>query len=449
MPYIPNTPSDQQAMLDAIGVGSMDDLFAMIPEDSQLKRPLDLPHAMSELELQQHMASLADLNVGSGHAVSFLGGGCYDHFIPSVVDFVASRSEFYTAYTPYQAEASQGTLQAIFEYQTLICRLTGMDVSNAGMYDGATAATEACLMAIAATRRKKIVTVESLHPEYRTTLETYLMDMPHDTVCAPVSGGTADLSAVEDAVDDQTACLLVQHPNFFGCLEDVVKLGEIAKAKGAAFVVVVDPISLGLLKRPAEYGADIVVAEGQSMGIPSGLGGPGLGVMACREKFLRRMPGRLVGQTKDRREKPCFTLTLQTREQHIRRERATSNICTNQGLMALRAVVYLAAMGPEGLKETAELCVRKSHYAMDTLREHTICEPAFDAPFFKEFVVRIPDADVFENVRDAASGGSVLPGVPLGRWYADLSDCLLIAVTEKRTAEEIALLQEVFLGLDE
>jgi len=374
-------------MLEAIGAASVDELFETVPADLHLDRDLDLPPALGELELTTHMTGLAAKNAPAGQSVSFLGAGSYDHFIPAVVDFVAARSEFYTSYTPYQAEASQGTLQALFEYQTLVTQLTGMDVSNASLYDGASAAAEAVLMALGATRRwGKVVTAASIHPEYRQTLATYLTNLDVELVTLATPQGTVAPDDLARAVDDRTACVLVQHPNFFGCLEDVRSMVEIAHKAGALFVVSVDPISLGLLARPGDYGADVVVAEGQSLGSPMSFGGPYLGIMACRDEFVRRMPGRLVGQTVDRRGKTCWVLTLQTREQHIRREKATSNICTNQGLLALRAAVYLAAMGPQGMRSVAELCLRKARYASDELTGRDSLEAVFDRPTFKEFV---------------------------------------------------------------
>ena len=442
MPYVPHTPEERQAMLDAIGAASVDELFETVPADLRLDRDLDLPPALGELELTAHLAGLAAKNTPAGQSVSFLGAGSYDHFIPAVVDFVAARSEFYTSYTPYQAEASQGNLQALFEYQTLVTQLTGMDVSNASLYDGASAAAEAVLMALGATRRwGRVVTAASVHPEYRQTLATYLTNLDVELVTLPAPQGTLAPDELARAVDDRTACVLVQHPNFFGCLEDVRSLAEIAHKAGALFVVAVDPISLGLLARPGDYGADIVVAEGQSLGNPMSFGGPYLGIMACRDELVRRMPGRLVGQTVDRRGKRCWVLTLQTREQHIRREKATSNICTNQGLLALRAAVYLAAMGPAGMRSVAELCLRKARYAFEQLTRRDSLEAVFDRPTFKEFVVRVRDGRMDERL-EAAGGQGVFAGVPLGRWYPELDDCLLIAVTEKRTKSEIDRLAE-------
>jgi glycine dehydrogenase subunit 1 len=437
MPYIPHTPEDRQAMLDAIGVASVEELFEMVPAELHLGRDLKLPAAMGELELTAHMSALAAKNSPAGQGVCFLGAGSYDHFIPALVDFVTSRSEFYTAYTPYQPEASQGTLQAMFEYQTVITQLTGMDVSNASLYDGGSAVAEAVIMSLEATRRwGRVVIAGSVHPEYRQVLATYLANLNVELVTLGTPDGTVSPEDLAAAVSDQTACVLVEHPNFFGCLEEVETLAEITHRAGALFIVAADPISLGLLKRPGEYGADIVVAEGQSLGTPMAFGGPYLGIMACREQFVRRMPGRLVGQTVDRRGNRCWVLTLQTREQHIRREKATSNICTNQGLIALRATVYLATMGPTGIRSVAELCLQKSRYAFDKLTAGKTLQPVFSRPTFKEFVVRVASGRV-EDRLEAARKQGIFAGVPLGRWYPELADCLLVAVTEKRTKAEI------------
>ncbi|HEY5313679.1 MAG TPA: aminomethyl-transferring glycine dehydrogenase subunit GcvPA [Pirellulales bacterium] len=442
MPYLPNTDEDRQAMLAAIGLGSLDELFAMVPAELRLERPLDLPPALTELELTAHMAGLAAKNVSAAQRVSFLGGGSYDHFIPAVVDALASRGEFYTSYTPYQPEVSQGNLQVFFEYQSLVTRLTGMEVSNASLYDGGSAAAEAVMMSLAATGRNRVVVPSSVHPEFRQILATYLRDLDVQLVTVPAAGGSVSLEALSAAITPDTACVLVQHPNFFGCLEDVEALGQAAHAAGAMFVVSVDPISLGLLKRPGDYGADIVVAEGQSLGSPTAYGGPYLGIIACREAFVRRLPGRIAGQTVDRHGQRCWVLTLQTREQHIRREKATSNICTNQGLYALRAAIYLSLMGPQGMREVATLCLQKSHYALRTLTAAGRLSPAFERPMFKEFVVRDSQRDVQSLVDEAAEAG-FFAGVPLGQWYPELSDCLLIAVTEKRTKSEIDRLASV------
>lgn len=436
MPYILNTPDDVRAMLERIGVKSIDDLFAPIPSDLRLQRPLDIPPALSEIEMTGHLAELARRNHAAAEEVCFLGGGSYDHFIPSVVDAIAGRSEFYTAYTPYQAEASQGSLQAFFEYQTLICQLTGMDVANASLYDGGSGVAEAVLMAINLTEgRDEVLVAESVHPEYRQVLDTYLANLKARAVTLPTPDGFLNPDDLKKAVSDKTVAVVVQHPNFFGSLEEAEALAQIVHARGALFIVSFDPISLGILKGPGLYGADIAVAEGQCLGTPMGYGGPYLGVMACRKEFVRKIPGRLVGQTVDRNGKRCWVLTLQTREQHIRREKATSNICTNQGLFALRAAVYLAALGPHGLRETAELCLRKAHYAAEQLAKVAGVSIRFNRPFFKEFTVRVP-GDVTGLLADLRAE-RYHAGLNLGRWYPTLRDCITIAVTEKRTKAEI------------
>ena len=436
MSYVLNTPADQQAMLAAIGVSSVGDLFRAIPEKLRLTRPLNVPPALTEMELQQHAEELAARNLSADRAVCFLGGGSYDHFIPAVVDAVASRSEYYTAYTPYQAEASQGSLQAFFEYQTLICQLTGLDVANASLYEGGSAVAESVLMAMSINpKRSKVLIAESVHPEYRQTLATYAADLPIQVATLPTPHGFLDPDDLKKALDDQTLCVILQHPNFFGCLEEADAVGKLCKERGALYVVSFDPISLGLLKRPGQYGADIAIAEGQCLGNPMVFGGPYLGIMACREQFVRKIPGRLVGQTTDRNGKRCWVLTLQTREQHIRREKATSNICTNQGLFALRAAVYLAALGPQGLHETAELCLRKSHYLADELKKKAGVAPTFTRPFFKEFTVSIP-GNVPRVVEKMLAAG-YHAGLPAGRWYAGFKQALCAAVTEKRTRKEL------------
>lgn len=438
MAYILNTPEEQQAMLAAIGAGSLDELFAMVPQELRLGRELDLPETLTEMELLQHARRLAARNQSCQELVCFLGAGAYDHFVPAVVDQLAGRGEFYTSYTPYQAEASQGNLQVFFEYQTLITWLTGMDVSNASLYDGATAAAEAVLLALSATGRRRIVVPESLHPEYRQVLATYLGHLDGELVTLGTPSGSLLPDELATAADAQTACVLVQHPNFFGVLEEMAALATVAKRAGALFIAAVDPISLGILKRPGEYGADIVVAEGQALGNPLSYGGPYLGMMACRETLMRRLPGRIAGQTTDRHGRTCYVLTLQTREQHIRRERATSNICTNQGLLALRAAVYLAAMGPHGLREAASLSLYKCRYLARRLVEagKGRFELAFNRPTFKEFVLRDRSGRV-EQLIDVCREAGYLAGLPLGRWYPHWADCWLLAVTEQRTVTEI------------
>jgi glycine dehydrogenase subunit 1 len=436
MAFILNTPDDLRAMLSAIGLDSLDQLFDMIPPEYRLKRPLAVPPALTELELTTHLMDLAAQNLGADARPCFLGGGSYDHFIPAVVDNLAGRGEFYTAYTPYQAEASQGTLQATFEYQTLVTQMTGMDVSNASLYDGGSAVAEAMLMALGVTRRLgRVVVAGSVHPEYRQIAQTFLANLEPELVTVPHRGGRIEPDELAAAVTPDTAAVVLQYPNFFGQLEDMEALVEIVHKQGALAIVSVDPISLGLLRRPDSYGADIVVAEGQSLGNPLAFGGPYLGILACREEYLRKMPGRVVGQTTDRRGRRCWVLTLQTREQHIRREKATSNICTNQGLLALRASIYLAVMGPHGLRQVAELSTRKAHYASEQLARVAGVSLAFPGPFFKEFVIRVAKdpTHVLSEVGRLGYHG----GIALGKWFPELHDCILVAVTEKRSKGEI------------
>lgn len=437
MPYLYNTPEDQQAMLASIGAADVDELFDVIPDELKLTRPLNIPRALGELELEQHIRELGSKNLHASNSVCFLGGGSYDHFVPAVVDTIGSRSEFYTSYTPYQAEVAQGNLQAMFEYQSMITRLTGLEISNSSLYDGGSAAAEAVLMAIDSTRRRgRVVVAGSLHPEYRLTIETYLENLGVEVVTVGAPHGTVDIGEFVTQVNDQTACVVLQHPNFFGCLEDADAIAQVARDAGALTVGVFDPISLGLLKRPGDWGADIAVAEGQSLGTPMSYGGPVLGILACRESLVRRLPGRIVGTTTDRRGNPCYTLTLQTREQHIRREKSTSNVCSNQALFALRATVYLSLLGPQGLRDTANLCLQKSHYAAQQLVSTGRFELAFESPTFKEFVIRDKENNVQALIEDA-TGEGFLAGIPLRTWYPDLADCMLVCVTEKRTKTEI------------
>jgi glycine dehydrogenase subunit 1 len=443
MAYIANTADDVRIMLETIGLDSLDQLFDMIPAEYRLQRALAVPEALCELELTTEIGKLLAQNVGADQRPCFLGGGSYDHFIPAVVNNLASRGEFYTAYTPYQAEASQGTLQATFEYQTLVTQLTGMDVSNASLYDGGSAVAEAMLMALTVTRRQgRVVVGGSVHPEYRQILATFMANLEPELVTVPAPDGRVATRDVAAALTDDTAAVIVQYPNVFGQLEDVDELVAEAHRRGALAIVSVDPISLGLLRRPSEYGADIVVAEGQGLGNPMCFGGPYLGIMACREEYVRKMPGRIVGQTTDRHGKRCWVLTLQTREQHIRREKATSNICTNQGLLALRASIYLAAMGPGGLRRAAELSTHKAHYAAERLAQVRGLSLAFPGPFFKEFVVRCSKdpGGVLARVAERGYHG----GIALGRWSPDWADLILIAVTEKRTKAEIEGLAKAY-----
>jgi glycine dehydrogenase subunit 1 len=428
-------------MLATIGVASVAELFDQIPAQLRLGRLLELPPALTEIELESHLQILAAKNRTHAGSVCFVGGGSYDHFIPAAVDAVASRSEFYTAYTPYQAEASQGSLQAFFEYQTLICQLTGMDVSNASLYEGGTAVSEAVFMAMRVTgRHQKVVMLESVHPEYRQVCQTYLRQLNCELVVVPCPAGTADPEQVAQTLDDKTACLVVQHPNFFGCLEEAGELTKIAKRVGALAIVSFDPISLGILSRPAEYGADIAVAEGQSLGVPLQYGGPYLGILACQHEFARKMPGRLIGETLDRAGRRCFVLTLQAREQHIRRDKATSNICTNQGLLALRAAAYLSLLGKQGLREVAELSTRKAHYAAEQMANIDGLEMAFPRrAFFKEFAVRCRGSVAEQSALARRAGFEIGPSLDryAGSGLPSQLDCFLVAVTERRTRDEI------------
>jgi len=434
MDYTQITPAQREAMLKRIGAGSMEDLLKQVPVSLRLQRSLDLPPAMDEVTLRRHLSELSGRNHPAGEKVCFLGAGAYDHFIPALVDDLASKSEFVTAYTPYQAEASQGALQAFFEFQTLICRLTGMDVANASLYEGATATAEAVLMALNITGRRRVLVSRALNPDYRRVLATYLSDLPAQLIELPLDRGVTDLAALERELTADTACVVLASPNFLGQLERIDRVAALAKAKETLTIHVFNPISLGILKRPGELGADIAVGEGQPLGIPLSYGGPYLGLFATRMAHVRRMPGRLIGQTVDLDGKRAFCLTLQTREQHIRREKATSNVCTNQGLLALRASIYLAAMGPAGLKEVASLCHDKAAYFAAAAAKAGLNLP-FPGEFFNEVVVRL-SGDVQAKLAAAAAAG-ILPGCHLGDDYPELHGHLLVALTEVRTRQEI------------
>ena len=440
MRYIPNTQPQQEEMLQAIGLKSSDDLFAMVPEDVRLKRGLDLPAAMSEMELAAHMKRMAARNTSCGDAVCFLGAGAYDHFIPSVVHHLLSRQEFYTAYTPYQPEISQGTLQAIFEFQSMVCMLTGMDVANASMYDGATALAEAAVMACRASGRGEVLISRSVSPQSREVLKTYTHFKDINVVPLRCENGKTDLNDLESKITEDTAAVVVQSPNFFGVIEEIELIAELAHRHKVALIVSCDPISLGRLKSPGALGADIAVGEGQPLGNRVSYGGPYLGFFAAKEKWLRKMPGRIVGETVDKNGKRGFVLTIQAREQHIRREKATSNICSNEALCALAATIYLTAMGRQGLREVAEQCAAKSRYAYDRLLATGAFEPAFDAPFFREFALRYKGDVATLNAKLLKDG--IIGGYDLGRDYDELTGAWLVAVTEKRTKAEIDDLAE-------
>ena len=436
MAYTENTPEEVREMLDRIGVGSIDDLFSPIPESVRLRRDLAIPEALSEPELLRHLGEKAGRNVPLSGRPSFLGAGVYHHHIPSVVDALAARSEFATSYTPYQPEASQGTLEAIFEYQTMICELTGMDVSNASHYDGATAAAEAALMAIDATRRDGIVYSAGLHPHTKAVIETYATYSESRATEVPLAGGRTDLDALRAAVGDDTAVVVLQTPNFYGRIEEGAEVGKVAHDAGALLVTSTDPISLGLLAPPGSYGADIAVGEGQPLGNPVSYGGPYFGFLAAREKHLRKMPGRIAGRTTDADGRTAYVLTLQAREQHIRRAKATSNICTNQGLCALRGAIYLTTIGKQGLRQVAELSLQNAHYAAGRIAERTpfsLVDP--DAPFFREFAIEGPRPAAEVNRALLADG--IVGGYDLGQIDPDQANRLLLAFTEQNTRADI------------
>lgn len=447
MRYIPNTDHDRAAMLQGIGVGAMADLFADVPESLRLRRRLKIPPALPEAELMRQLRDLASRNADTDRFVSFLGAGCYQHFSPAVVNHLILRGEFLTAYTPYQPEISQGTLQALFEYQTLICELTGMEVSNASMYEGASATAEAILMAQRITGRPEVVMARAVHPEYRQVARTYAaqLGLTFREVGFTAAGQT-DPAALQEALGPGTACVVVQSPNFFGGIEELTLLAAAAHAAGALCVVsTAEPVALGLLKSPGECGADIVAGEGQSLGVGLNYGGPALGFFATREQFVRHIPGRLVGQTVDREGRTGYVLTLATREQHIRRERATSNICTSESLIALMATIYLTSLGPRGLRELALLNLRKAAYAKERLAKVAGAAIRFAGPTFNEFVLRTPKkpgAALKQLLRR-----NMIGGLDLGRFYPELADCLLLCVTELHRREDIDALAEAMGGL--
>ena len=438
MPYISNTDDERAQMLEELGLHSVEELFSDIPAELRC-RELDVPAGVSEMEVRRSLHALAEKNATD--LVCFLGGGFYDHFIPAALSRIISRSEFYTSYTPYQPEASQGVLQALYEYQSSICELTGMDAANASLYDGGTAIYEGMMMAVRITGRKKVIVDEGVSPIYRLMLHCYTSNLGLEFVEVPVGGdGLADRHAIGAELDESTACLLLQSPNFFGCVDDVSDLAASAHEQGALAVLSSYPVSLALLKTPGEMGVDISTGEGQSLGLELSFGGPYLGFMAVRSGHLRQMPGRIVGQTVDREGQRGFVLTLQTREQHIRREKATSNICTNQTLCALTAQAYLALLGKHGLLEVADLCRAKADYTKERLCEIPGVELKFDSPTFNEFALDLPGeaGDVIGQLIEKG----ILAGFPLGRYYAGMEHSILVAVTESRTKEEIGMLAE-------
>ena len=439
MGYLSLTEADRDEMLAAIGLASVDELFRDIPAGVRFDRPLDLEPPLGEQELSRHLEELAARNVDTGKELSFLGAGIYDHYVPAVVDAVLQRGELLTAYTPYQPELSQGVLQAIFEYQTVICELTGMDVSNASGYDGTTVAADACYIAKHATGRAKVAITEATNPQVRQVVKTYAPGFGLEVVEVAHRGGTTDPDELRAAASD-AACVIFQQPNFFGCLEPAPDLAAAAGEAEAIAVAHVDPISLGVLESPGAYGCGIAIGEGQGAGNYQSFAGPHYGFLAAKTEFIRRMPGRIVGETVDTAGERGYVLTLQTREQHIRREKATSNITTNQTLLALAGLVYLSWLGPEGLRELGETCMSLAEHAKGRLIDAGF-EPAFsDRATFKEFAVRA-GRSAEEAIRSARARG-VHPGYPLGRDYEGLDDALLVALTERRTPDDVDRLVE-------
>ncbi len=442
MPYVPHTPEDIRRMLDVIGAPSVASLFDEIPAELRPKS-FDLPAGKSEMDVLAHLEGLANKNV-SGQ-VSFLGAGFYDHHIPAAVDALSMRSEFYTAYTPYQPEASQGTLQAIFEYQTAVTRLTGLAYANASVYDGGSALFEGAMMAVRHTGRRKLVVCEAVSPIYRVMLGSYTSNLHLELVTIPHRDGACDLAALTKALDADTAAVVVQNPNFFGTIADFTALFAAARAAGVVSLISVYPVLQSVLKSPGEMGADVAVAEGQSLGLPLSFGGPYLGIMTCNKELVRQMPGRMVGRTVDGQGRTGYVLTLQAREQHIRRQKATSNICSNQALCALRALLHLCLLGQEGLVRTAELSIERAHYAAERLTAIPgVKLLSGQAPFGNEFAVTLP-VNAYQVIDKLTARGYV-PGFPLGRYYDGLENALLVACTEKTSTEAIGIFAEMLRG---
>ncbi len=434
-PFACTSPDDEKAMLASIGAKSFDDLFAHIPAEFQ-SNDFNLPEGLSEMEMMQQIRATARKN--SSDLTNFCGAGFYDHFIPAAVNSLTSRGEFFTAYTPYQPEAAQGTLQAMFEYQTAITRLTNMEVSNASLYDGGTALFEGMMMALRISKRNRVLVDEGVSPIYRTMLRSYTRNLKIEYREVAMSGGIADRDAFAKQLDDKVGAVLLQNPNFFGCLDDLTGLIDQAHRVGAVAVVSAYPVSLGVVKTPGEMDADIVTGDGQSLGLPLSFGGPYLGFMSTKKKYVRNMPGRIVGATKDGQGRRGYVLTLQAREQHIRREKAASNICTNAQLCALRSLIYLSLLGKDGFADVARQCMDRAGYAWMRLKAIKGVEPLFDQPFFNEFALKLPK-DAGEVVSDLISEG-IAAGFPAGRYYTGMENVLLCAFTEKRTKKEIDIL---------
>ncbi len=441
MPYVPHTEDDVRAMLATIGVDSIDDLFAEISKDMRPKS-FDLPEGLSEMEVLTKLEGLANKNATD--RVSFLGAGFYDHYIPAAVDALTMRGEFYTAYTPYQPEASQGTLQAIFEYQTAVCRLLGMECSNASVYDGGTALYEALMMAVRKTKRRKIIVSEALNPIYRVMLGSYTSNLDLKFVTVPHKNGKTDIKGLKAAMADDIAAVLVQNPNFFGSINDFTELFTVAREKKAVSIISSYPVLQTLLKTPGDMGADIAVAEGQSLGLPLSFGGPYLGMMTCTREMVRQLPGRIVGRTQDTEGRTGYVLTLQAREQHIRRQKATSNICSNQSLCALRSLIHMCALGELGLKRAARVAIERAHLCAERLTAIGGVSMLTHGPFGNEFAINLP-VNAYEVIAKLTERGFV-PGFPLGRYYEGLENGLLVACTEKTSEEQIGIFAEMLKG---
>ncbi|UCG69185.1 MAG: aminomethyl-transferring glycine dehydrogenase subunit GcvPA [Thermoplasmata archaeon] len=436
MNFVPHTQEEKDQIMEFLKITSISELFDDIEDTIRIKNPLALPKPLSEMEIITHMREMAGLNANVIGYACFLGAGAYNHFIPSVVEHMVSRGEFYTSYTPYQAEMSQGMLQSIFEFQTMICELTKMDVANASMYDGANAMSEAAIMAAKYTERDCVAVSKAVHPEYRQVLHTYANAFGIDVMEVDIKDGLTDINDMESKVNQKTACVIVQSPNFFGSIENMTEIAEFTHRNGGIFVsAVVDPISLGILKPPGEYGADVVVGEAQSLGNSLNYGGPHVGFMATKNEFLKKIPGRISGLTVDTNGERGFILTLQAREQHVRRERATSNICTNQALNALAATIYLALMGKNGLKRIAEICAQRAHYASSKISEIKGFERAFNAPFFHEFTIHCPISP--EKINRTLLKRNIIGGLDLGRFFGEYKSDILFCVTEMNPKESI------------
>ncbi len=442
MPYIPTTEENRKEMLKTIGVSSFEELLEAIPAEARFSGELNLPRPLSELEVTRLLKEMAARNKSVDAYSCFLGGGAYDHFVPAAVGHIISRSEFYTSYTPYQPEVSQGNLQAIYEYQSMIAHLTGMDVANASMYDGGSALAEAALLANNHTRREEVLLSQTVHPFYRQVVKTYCHRSGVMVKEIRMKNGRTDLEQLKELAGDTTAGVLIQHPNFFGTLEEVHEMEKITHAAGGLFVVSVDPISLGVLAPPGSYNADVATGEGQGLGNQLNLGGPYVGIFAVKQDLIRKLPGRLVGVTVDRRGERGFVLTLQTREQHIRRDKATSSICTNEQLCALASTVYLALMGGEGVATVANQSLQKAHYLADKLTAIKGVSLMFEAPFFKEFALEctVPPAKIIKFLEEE----KIFAGIDLNRFDYGIKNGLLVAVTEKRTKEEMDRYAQAF-----